>query len=310
MVETFQDLADRLRENGLDRLIPLKGRDKAPRHPGWDRFNTEPVPQDLHDRWVRRGAVDGVGCCSGGELFGLDLDHKEFDLAMTVRAMADEICGPSPVWRVGQPYKSMRFYRQDTPIPTQAPANIMTAAYGTTGQFVLHHPRHPVTGLPYSYPDAETLLDVPVAELPTITAGQVEDLFDELRKLIPPKDPHFLNTGAGVGGVVGDVRAQWEHLRDQGWAFEDAARHIMASATERHHVMTGLTAFMAGAGFDEQQIIDLIAEPYLSHFTGREVVSRFHKLERSIEGAMRKDLGGDANELIKATGFGGWGRRS
>ena len=302
---TFLALADRLRENRLDRLIPLQGRDKRPRHNGWQQYNDAPVPQGTHDKWVRRGAVDGIGCCSGGELFGLDLDHKEFSLAMTVRAMADEICGASPVWRIGEPYKSMRFYRQAVPITTQAPAHIMAASYGTTGQFVLHHPRHPVTGKPYTYPDGETLIDVPVAELPVITASQVDDLFSELRKLIPPQDSGFQYTG--TGGVVAAVRGHWEQLRDQGWEFDDAARRIMATATERHHTMTGLVAFLVSGGWEEQEIIDLIAEPYLGHFSGREIVTRHHKLERSIEGALRKGLGADPAELMAATAFGSWG---
>ena len=287
----------------------MKGRDKAPLYPKWQRFNTEPVPDELHNRWVRRGATAGVGSCSGGGLFGLDLDHKQYDLAITVRGMADEICGPSPVWRVGEPYKSLRFYRQDqaTPITTQSPQHIMAASYGTTGQFVLHHPRHPNTGKPYFYPDGETLLDVPLDELPLITASQVETLFKELRVLFNVAQ----NTGTGAGhtGVVGEIRETWEQMRDDGYSIEDAMHIIMTNAASRHPTMTAIVLFLASAGWDDQQIIDVVAPPYLSHFSGREIAVRYHKLERSIAGARKRDLAADAGHLIKATGFAKWGRR-
>lgn len=307
MAETFAALAEELADQGYDRAIPLRPNSKAPRYAKWERFNAVPVSDAQRETWIARGAFDGIGLAAGGPVFGLDLDHREQSLAFEIRRLADLHIGETPVWRVGQPHKSLRFYHQDVsnPIETTTLRDLDIGLYGTTGQWVLYG-THPITRLPYTYPD-ESPLDVAACGLPPITRESLDRFLAAVDPLIPRK----LDTGAGRYGVAYECQEYWEHAKavNPDARPGDVMARMMRETSQRHPTMSGIVAFLSQCGWDGQAIINAIAEAYLEHFEPRELPARYAALKRSIAGAEKKGIARDANHLIKSTGFAGWGKR-
>ena len=243
-------------------------------------------------------------------MFGLDLDHREENLAFEIRHLADLHIGPTPVWRVGQPHKSLRFYRQDpdNPIATKTFRDLDIGLYGTTGQWVLYGV-HPITGKPYTYPD-ESPLEVAASDLPLITPAAMNAFLTAVDPLIP-REPSHIDTGAGRHGVAAQAAEYWEHAKavNPDLSLGDAMAHMMSQASQRHPTMSGIVAFLSQCGWNEDQITDAIGRAYLDHFPRRELPQRWAALKRSIAGAQRKGIARDIDDLVGATGFGAWGKR-
>ncbi len=309
--QSYKALADPLAEMGYDRCIPLKRKSKAPRYGGWEAANTAPVTPAQRLKWVGRGAVDGVGMAAGGLACALDFDQLEESHAAAVRGLADEIVGPSPVVRVGQWPKTLRLYRQDEddPVSSHTYRDFDLGTYGSTGQVALFAV-HPVTEEPYYYPEA-TPLDIPACQLPILSNTDVQHLITEMRRMMPDDIvTDYRQSGGGRDGVMADAREHWDAVRDSGVPLSRAMHDFMASLRGQFHpAMTGAVALLASAGYDEQEIIDAIAEPYLKHFASdhREVLSRYRKLLNAIRGAYRKEIGVVADESVfLSMNFGRW----
>ncbi|NOD95380.1 hypothetical protein GS636_21490 [Ruegeria sp. HKCCD4884] len=310
---TYASAAPQLAMAGWDRLIPLKKNDKAPRYPGWEIANEGSIPSEKFDAWVKRGAYDGIGCASGGWALGVDLDHKQADHAAAVHAIADEYLGRTPLIRVGQAPKTLRIYRQnaDDRIQTRTHRDIDVGLYGTTGQFVLYG-MHPLTGAPYYYTEVEPL-EISPDDVPLVTSGQIDAFISELQRLNPTETRHdFDDVSAGQFSLSADIGARVEDARflDPDRDIADVVAQIMREASQRHPTMTAIVAYLSSAGWDEEEIINAIAEPYLDHFVGnpREVASRYQKLLKSIDGALAKGIATDLPLLVANTGFSKWGR--
>lgn len=308
--QSYAALADELADMGYDRCIPLRKSGKAPRYKGWEAANAAPVPLEQRAKWISRGQFDGIGLASGGQVFGLDLDQMDEIAAIAVRELADEIIGPTPVWRIGQAPKTLRFYRQDinNPIPTATLRELDIGLYGTTGQWVLYA-NHPITKQPYYYPD-ESPLTVHVEDLPLITHACLDRF---LTAMHPVSDnPDLRHTVTGRYGVAYDAQAFWQTAVDDnpdvdlGVVMAD----LMRSTDQRHPTMTGIVAFLCQCGWTDTEVIDAIAEPYLDHFRGdtREIASRWGDLNRSIKGAHKKGIARNQDHLLAVTGFAKWGR--
>jgi len=179
----FQLHGERLADNGYS-VIPIKPGTKKPGQwtgTKWVDMSGWSKPANEYDigvwkNWPSAGV--GVLC---GEVVAVDIDVLDQDVVYRVLAIIDAVLGQSHVIRVGKKPKMLVLYRTDKPFKKikMGPLEVLA-----DGQQFVAYATHPDTGLPYTWP-ADSILDVPVHHLPTVTEEQVREAIRQAYDMIP-----------------------------------------------------------------------------------------------------------------------------
>ncbi len=178
----FAEIAGRLLDNGYT-PIPVMAGEKRPAMPDWTNVNYERSPELLEQlRTKHRNASTGILL---GQVCVIDIDVLDTEVAHACREIVISKLGNAPC-RVGKYPKSASFFRVQGPnfpkIATQryeivgdnAQIEILCA-----GQQAVIFGKHPGTQQPYYWVD-ESLLDVPITDLPAISKAEAADLLQDL----------------------------------------------------------------------------------------------------------------------------------
>lgn len=205
--------------NGYD-LVPIEPGTKRPSAPNWTKtdFNAKGF-----DR-IFSGAGLGV---KGAKTPGVDLDIADEAVCRQMVAWCRQNCGPAPV-RIGRAPRTLLPYRSRTPLRRRCSTRYRSAdgethqieLIGDGGQYVVYA-IHPVTGLPYSWPERE-LTDVPAAELCEVTQDHVDALFR-----------HFDEVAVGAGWTRVEVTPRLPERKPR-----QAAHELTASILELKAAMS------------------------------------------------------------------------
>lgn len=187
----FRDLGLRLLEAGYEPL-PLRRATKVPAVPRWSRVMIDAAQVE---HWARDHPDGGVGLRSG-RLVGLDIDLQDPDLAWSVADLASRRLGAT-LMRVGQWPKRLLLYRTLEPFAKMKAGAVEILGQGQ--QFAAFG-IHPATGLPYSWPEGETPLDVPLDDLPLLDRDALEGFLVEATALQPATGSSRTAQGAQGGG--------------------------------------------------------------------------------------------------------------
>jgi hypothetical protein len=176
----------RLIENGYT-VVPISVGKKAPGFDGWQKARAttaqirEWVDKDGH-RWA------GVGVLTKNTP-AIDIDVRDEEVALLVDAWVRKKFGAAPM-RIGRAPKRLFVFRTDEPFRKMRSTKYqdewcqdqMIEVLGDGQQFVAFH-KHPDTNKPYTWPDKKNPLNVRAADLPTLDAGQIAELFDYFDEL-------------------------------------------------------------------------------------------------------------------------------
>lgn len=175
-VRWFERYAEVLFENRYQPL-PIKPGKKAPAPTRWTELA---IDNARIAAWIRSFGDHGVGLRTG-RLVGLDIDILDPDRAHEVMKLAEDRLGET-LMRVGLWPKRLLLYRTETPFPKidVKPLEVL----GQGQQFVAFG-IHESTGKAYSWPLGDTPLDVPMADLPAVTQGQMLAFVAEARAIVP-----------------------------------------------------------------------------------------------------------------------------
>jgi hypothetical protein len=178
----FAERGAALIANGY-RITPIKPGTKLPRLENW---TARTIDAQEHARLAANGAArDGVGIVTG-DVVALDVDVLDERVAEDIAAIAANRFGATLV-RVGKAPKRVLVYRIDgAPIPKRATAkwtddegrSHQVEVLGAGQQFVTFG-THPDTGRPYTWTDGHDPTTVALADLPAITADQVDAFLAE-----------------------------------------------------------------------------------------------------------------------------------
>lgn len=114
---------------------------------------------------------------------GIDIDILDGALAIEIADLATSMFGDTPCLRIGRAPKRLLVYRAATPFAGRKRHPLELLARGQ--QFVAHAV-HPGTGQPYVWPE-DTLLDIPLAQLPVLDEAAAMAWLDRAHALIPPE---------------------------------------------------------------------------------------------------------------------------
>jgi len=218
----FGDHASRLIELGYSPL-PILPASKAPALRGWQRHAVEPLSPDQLARFSRSPLTYGVGlACGYLGLVAIDVDSDDPAVLAALRPLA-----PRPIIAkrgkkgvtlfargagiVGRKFKG---HGQSKPL-------VEILARGQ--QTVVPPTLHPYACKPYEWLSGRTRLDTPIADLPEITRGWVDELGEALRPFLPeppPLPPTLLRRHSGplpdwqrllipMTAIPADSREEW-----------------------------------------------------------------------------------------------------
>ena len=171
----------------------VKGAGKRPVTTDWLKLAMQDPPWVVGDSRRVSSLALNTGLLTG-EMSGLDIGAMTKDVVDQIVSRIEEVLGPTPLSRTGNPPQILMCYRAAEPfgkISTQhytmpdgskAHFEILGA-----GQQVVAFGVHPVTWQPYRWADRSPA-DTPLAELPEITAEQAHDLINEVAAIIEAAD--------------------------------------------------------------------------------------------------------------------------
>ncbi len=175
----FAEFAPACLANGYG-IIAVKPGLKAPfdehdwQHHGWELPTSD---------WVKEVAAKhpdaGIGIAGGRITVAVDLDTPSVRHNKRYQDMAREICGDTPLRRVGQAPKIALIYRAAEPIISCRLPKIDMLGLCT---HIMAYGDHPFTGEPYRWIGEGAPHDTPVADLPAIDNVQAETLMTEIAK--------------------------------------------------------------------------------------------------------------------------------
>ena len=234
----FQAHGARLIDNGY-RIVPIMPGTKAPGEwngerwkpmTGWRRPATE-FDIGLWQQWPDAG----VGIVTG-HVIGIDIDLLDEEASHACREIFLKMLGHTSVIRVGRMPKVLLVYRTKTPFRKIAMKPLEVLAEGQ--QFVAYA-THPDTGKPYYWP-LDSVLDVPVEDLPEVTEEQVraamraayESIPGELkplRLLVDGTEPRVETVSEGLlKGTIEAVTDAMQHIENFDLSWDDWNRVGMA----------------------------------------------------------------------------------
>lgn len=175
-VTTYAESAERLLDNGYEPL-PIEPGTKRPSPLQWSK---RPIDAAQVTSWKLQYPGHGIGVRTGRAV-AVDIDVEESDIAHAAGQLVQHRLGQT-LLRVGRWPKRLFVYRAETPFRG---FGIYKCDLLALGQQFVAFGIHPDIGSPYSWPE-ESVLDVPLEDLPLVTEQQCRDLLADLAQLLPP----------------------------------------------------------------------------------------------------------------------------
>jgi len=173
-----------LNENGYN-IIPVAKGTKRPALSNWSRIKSTP---ELIESWDADASI-GI---TTGEVVAIDIDCYDKHVTNAIVKYCNQNIGRG-LGRIGRAPKALLLYRTDTPMSKSVSAKFTDDEGNTNcveilgkGQQLVAYGIHPETQQEYYWPkDCPTT--VAVADLPTISAEQITDLFLFFNDTAPSK---------------------------------------------------------------------------------------------------------------------------
>lgn len=252
---TYAEVALKLLDNGYE-PVPLFAGQKRPIPTGWTTLFIDRAQVEL---WAAQHPDAGVGLRTG-QLVGIDIDVLDPEIAHQMGRIVEERTGAT-LMRVGLWPKRLHLVRTEQPFAKKSVRKLEILGQGQ--QFVTFG-IHPDTGQPYYWPEGDTPLDVPLADLPLVDEAACRDLLSELAALLPPigaqqREARRSGPGGATTGPARDANGIVIDGRD-GW-LSGIAFHAVHDALDR------------GQPLDA----DVLAEKVWERFAGTTDLSRGRK---------------------------------
>ena len=172
-----------LNENGYN-IIPVAKGTKRPALSNWSRIKSTP---ELIESWDADASI-GI---TTGEVVAIDIDCYDKHVTNAIVKYCNQNIGRG-LGRIGRAPKALLLYRTDTPMSKSVSAKFTDDEGNTNcveilgkGQQLVAYGIHPETQQEYYWPkDCPTT--VAVADLPTISAEQITELFFFFDRSTPP----------------------------------------------------------------------------------------------------------------------------
>jgi len=184
MTNFMGDFGPMLIENGYN-IIPVAKGTKRPAVSNWSRIKSTP---ELIESWDADASI-GI---TTGEVVAIDIDCYDKDTTNAIVKYCNKNIGKG-LGRIGRAPKALLLYRTDTPMSKSVSAKFTDADGNTNcieilgkGQQLVAYGIHPETKKEYLWPKA-CPFTVPVADLPTISAEQITELFSFFDDTAPSK---------------------------------------------------------------------------------------------------------------------------
>lgn len=191
---SFAGLAEPTAANGYA-VIPIRQRTKIPEVSGWPTWQIEPQTPGLLDNWAEEFGQSGLGLVLGWNgLMAFDIDVHDQSMVNEIVDQIEDLCGRSPLKRVGNAPKIALFYRFEGQQPGNGRQAISLGELGqvevfTSGRQMVAFNTHPDTGRPYEWIGSGDPTSVSVFDLPPVD----HDLF---RTVIQSLSMNFAGEGA------------------------------------------------------------------------------------------------------------------
>jgi len=184
MTNFMHDFGPTLIENGYN-IIPVVQGTKRPALSNWSKIKSTP---ELIESW---DADSSIGITTG-EVVAIDVDIYDKDVTNAIVKYCDQHIGKG-LRRIGKAPKGLLLFRTDTPMSKSVSPKFVDADGNTNcveilgkGQQLVAFGIHPDTQQEYYWPkDCPTT--VPIADLPTINAEQITELFWFFNETAPSK---------------------------------------------------------------------------------------------------------------------------
>jgi hypothetical protein len=257
------------------RPLPVQG--KAPILPGWNVLCAMPWDRDdLIAATQEDYANIGYGCglAADTEHVIIDIDVLDEQLAADIGTVADQLCGPTPLVRIGRAPKSARIYRSQARTIRTSMARPIQALSGSM-QLVAFG-AHPDIGEPYRWIAGYSPLTLPAdsLEIPKITSAQLQQFLAAAHGLLTRA--HYVGDGhpgrprrQAAGAAVHDVHQQLR-IDAMRLGFERAAIEMLENADHegvRDLALFAMVSSAAGRGWSEERIVHK-AERYFRGWDG------------------------------------------
>ncbi|GAB5504016.1 bifunctional DNA primase/polymerase [Pyruvatibacter sp.] len=183
----FFDNAEPAARNGYA-VIPIQQGTKIPAVSGWPSWETQPQTPRLLDDWAGEFAQSGLGLVLGWNgLMAFDIDVHDQSMVDEIVDQIEDLCGPSPLKRVGNAPKIALFYRFEGQQPGNGRQVISLGELGqvevfTSGRQMVAFNTHPDTGRPYEWIGSGDPATVSVSELPAIDEDLYRTVLGQLSK--------------------------------------------------------------------------------------------------------------------------------
>lgn len=194
-MQSFKSQAEMLINNGYE-IVPIESGQKFPAVTGWNikSFTADDI-------------TAGVGVKTGNGVMALDIDILDEEVSNAMVALAEKIVGYS-LTRVGRAPKQLIVYGGDGRKRMSAkfkdgngnPAQVELLGKGQ--QFVAYGV-HPNTGKEYEWTDLYDG-DMHMIDLPVITSGQVDAIFNEFEKIAESKGWERITKAKSAPAITGD----------------------------------------------------------------------------------------------------------
>ena len=223
-----------------------------------------------------------------GELSGLDIGAMTEDVVDQIVSRIEEVLGPTPLSSIGIPPQILMCYRAVDPFGTISTQHY-TMPDGSkahfeilgTGQQVVAFGTHPVTWQPYRWRDRSPE-DMPLAELPQITAEQARDLIGEAAAIleaaggvpIHPDKPKPATKSRAAAELNGSVDQDATESPASGRARPPgAADEITILQARRRRLAKAISADGTIEQWDDAKTFDIFVNP-IADLAALEVVLR------------------------------------
>ena len=182
MTNFMGDFGPMLYDNGYN-IIPVAKGTKRPALSNWSRIKSTP---ELIESWDADASI-GI---TTGEVVAIDIDCYDKHVTNAIVKYCNKNIGKG-LGRIGRAPKALLLFRTDTPMSKSVSAKFTDDEGNTNcveilgkGQQLVAYGIHPETQQEYRWPKA-CPYTVPVADLPTISAEQITDLFSFFNDTAP-----------------------------------------------------------------------------------------------------------------------------
>jgi hypothetical protein len=266
---TFAEVALPLHVNGY-RPFPCVQETKVPAMKGWSGLNKKRWDDDNLTATITDFQPDSAYACGmaiPSGMVAVDIDIADPAAAMLADELANKHLGRTPLARIGQAPKQVRFYQQGGGVTSRKlhPVEIFCGSGQCVG-----FGRHQKTGQPYYWPDAsplELVSDSP--DIPKVTRAQLDRFTADLFKVLPRRHQVAHSRQQTTNLTLNDRLRLLKTRYCGNW--NRAAAKLLSEACEgnRSDTMWAVIASASGRGVPEDEVLAL----FDLHFAGWDGVT-------------------------------------